>query len=38
MPLPPNIVDELDAIPQKELEEYLDRRKAKYVLNLRKEP
>ena len=31
-PLPPSIIDELDRIPIKELEEYLDQRKGKQVL------
>lgn len=32
MALPPSIVDELDRIPMKELEEYLDSHKGKYAL------
>ena len=31
-PLPPAIIDELDRIPLKELEEYLDRRKGRTAL------
>ncbi len=31
-PLPSAIIDELDRIPLKELEEYLDKRKGRFVL------
>ena len=32
MMLPPEIIDELDCIPLRELEEYMDKRKGKQVL------